>query len=173
MFGIRLCQKTSTPCEPKRTPSGLETDVLTGGFATLLLSGSLETDVLTGGFATFLFFVFLSWLCCAFAHRRFCNAPFVCSAGNRRPHRRFCNAPFGCFGFIASDETLIQNGHAMGASAMTTMMMTLFLPHCRQQLTGRVSHMQPHVGYGARFCNAGLHTAEAGSRRAHRRFQNM
>ena len=58
MFGIRLCQKTSTPCEPKRTPSGLETDVLTGGFATLLLSGSLETDVLTGGFATLLFFVF-------------------------------------------------------------------------------------------------------------------
>ena len=58
MFGIGLCQKTSTPCEPKRTPSGLETDVLTGGFATLLFSGSLETDVLTGGFATLLFFVF-------------------------------------------------------------------------------------------------------------------
>ena len=32
--------------------------MLTGGFATLLLSGSLETDVLTGGFATLLFFVF-------------------------------------------------------------------------------------------------------------------
>ena len=64
------------------------------------------------------------------AHRRFCNAPFVCSAGNRRPYRRFCNAPFGCFGFFASDETLMQNGHAMGASAMMTMMMTLFLPHC-------------------------------------------
>ena len=46
MFGIRLCQKTSTPCEPKRTPSGLETDVLTGGFATLLLSvsaGGMQT----------------------------------------------------------------------------------------------------------------------------------
>ena len=29
-----------------------------------------------------------------------------------------------------SDETLSQNGYAMGASAMMTMMMTLFLPHC-------------------------------------------
>ena len=47
-----LCQKTSTPGEPKRTRSGLETDVLTGGFATLLLSVRLETDVLTGGSAT-------------------------------------------------------------------------------------------------------------------------
>ena len=44
-----------------------------------------------------------------------------------------------------SDETLSQNGYAMGASAMMTMMMTLF----------------PPVGYGARFCNAGLRTAEA------------
>ena len=56
-----------------------------------------------------------------------------------------------------SDDTLSQNGYAMGASAMMAMMMTLF----------------PPVGYGARFCNAGLRTAEAGSRRAHRRFQNM
>ena len=47
-----LCQKTSTPGEPKRTRSGLETDVFTGGFATLLLSVRLETDVLTGGSAT-------------------------------------------------------------------------------------------------------------------------
>ena len=49
-----LCQKTSTPGEPNITRSGLETDVLTGGFATLLLSVRLETDVLTGGFATLL-----------------------------------------------------------------------------------------------------------------------
>ena len=52
----------------------------------------------------------------------------------------------------------------MGASAMMTMLMTLFPPRCPQQSTGRVCHMQPHVGYGARFCNAGLRTAEAGAR---------
>ena len=43
-----LCQQTSTPGEPNRTRSGLETDVLTGGFATLLLSLWLERDVLHG-----------------------------------------------------------------------------------------------------------------------------
>ena len=35
-----------------------------------------------------------------------------------------------------SDETLSQNGYAMGASAMMTMMMTLFPPRCPQQSTG-------------------------------------
>ena len=49
MFAIGLCQKTSTPGEPKRTPSGLETDVLTGGFATLLLSATHREDRRSGG----------------------------------------------------------------------------------------------------------------------------
>ena len=62
-----------------------------------------------------------------------------------------------------SDETLSQNGYAMGASAMMTMMMTLFPPRCPQQSTGLFV-----------ICNPTLATEpEAGSRRAHRRFQNM